>query len=352
MSTWIWAIVLLVSASAAYWGAEQLAQPLHKLTRQWGFSAAAGGALIALVTAGSEIGINTISAIRGVSDIGLGMSLGSNIIAIPLTVSVVYLATRRARLGTNEQEKKAEETESTREETEGTDQHRRHQDEHFLRVRRETVTVLTLPYFALLGLVALLTLPAAWRGLQPVDAALLLGGYVLYLAQALLRGRKQGEGVSWSRKEIGLALGGVLVLAGGAYFVVRASENLAAGLGLSEIVTGLFITAIATALPELFGAWSVARSGQVTAATSSVIGDHAVTMTVALVPLALVTVRIEDFQLFWVNLIFVALMPATYAVLIHSGSEEHGFKRWQVLALDGVYLAYLAVMLIWVLNVL
>lgn len=63
-----------------------------------------GGALVALVTAGSEIGINTTSALRGVSDIGLGMSLGSNVIAIPLTVIVVYVATRKERLGEGGQE--------------------------------------------------------------------------------------------------------------------------------------------------------------------------------------------------------------------------------------------------------
>ena len=352
MSTWVWGIVLLVAATVSHWGAERLAKPLHKLTRQWGLTAAAGGALVALVTAGSEIGINTTSALRDVTDIGLGMSLGSNVLAIPLTVTVVYLATRKRRLGEEEEDSDGSGSDgsgSSSEAGEGADEHRRHVENHFLPVAKETVTVLTLPYFGLLALVAVLTLPAPWRGLQPIDAVFLLAGYALYLAQALKRGKEEGEKGSWSRKEVALAVAGVAAMGVGAYFVVRASENIASGLGLSEIVTGLFITALATALPELFGAWSIARSRQVTAATSSVIGDHAVTMTVALVPLALVTLPIEDLRLFSVNLAFVALLPAVYAALIHWGSDEHGFTRGQVVALDATYLVYLAVMFLWVL---
>jgi cation:H+ antiporter len=350
MSTWIWAAVLLASAAVTHWGAERLAKPLGKLTRQWGITGAAGGALVALFTAGSEIGINTTSALRDVTDIGLGMSLGSNVFAVPLTVVVVYLATRKRRLGSGEEE--GEDSESNGSESDGSEDaeaHRRHVERHVLRVSKETVTVLTLPYFGLLALVAVLTLPAPWRGLQPLDAAVLLAGYALYLAQAVKRGRGEGEDVSWSRKEVALAVAGVAALGVGAYFVVRASENVASGLGLSEIVTGLFITALATALPELFGAWSIARSGQVTAATSSVIGDHAVTMTVALVPLALVGLPVEDLRLFAVNLAFVGVVPALYAAFIWWGGAEKGFRRWQVAALAAVVPVWAAVVYFWAL---
>jgi cation:H+ antiporter len=350
MSTWIWAAVLLASAAVTHWGAERLAKPLGKLTRQWGITGAAAGALVALVTAGSEIGINTTSALRDVSDIGLGMSLGSNVFAVPLTVVVVYLATRKRRLGSGEEE--GEDSESNGSESDGSEDaeaHRRHVERHVLRVSKETVTVLTLPYFGLLALVAVLTLPAPWRGLQPLDAAILLVGYALYLTQALKRGRGEGEDASWSRKEVALAVAGVAAMGVGAYFVVRASENMASGLGLSEIVTGLFITALATALPELFGAWSIARSGQVTAATSSVIGDHAVTMTVALVPLALVGLPVEDIRLFAVNLAFVGVVPALYAAFIWWGGAEKGFRRWQVAALAAVVPVWAAVVYFWAL---
>ena len=44
-------------------------------------------------------------------------------------------------------------------------------------------------------------------------------------------------------------------------------------------------------------------------------------------------------------------MPALYAAFIHSGGEEHGFRRWQVFAFVGACLGYLAVVLFWVLDV-
>ena len=135
---------------------------------------------------------------------------------------------------------------------------------------------------------------------------------------------------------------------------MRATENIAAAFGISQIVVGIFITSIVSAAPEAFSAWNAIQSGQVTAGTTTVIGDKAVTTSIAFVPLGLVTVPIQNFQLFWVSLAFVALMPATYAALLHFGSSEyaHGFKRWQVLVLDGLYLAYGGIVIFWVLNIL
>lgn len=53
----VWLSVLLASVFLAHWGAEHLSEPLKKLRRQWGFSAAAGGSFIGLAAAAPEIGI-------------------------------------------------------------------------------------------------------------------------------------------------------------------------------------------------------------------------------------------------------------------------------------------------------
>lgn len=334
MSTWIWALVLVGAVWAAHWGAEHLAHPLKKLRRQWGFSVAAGGSFIGLAAASPEVGIAVASAVRGVSDISLGASLGSNVLAIPAMVTVAYLATRTRRIEGKEEAA-----------------HARHRARHLLRVERSAVRVQALPYLVVLVVFALLTLPAGRRGLQPVDGWILLGLYVLYLGQALLRGREEGEAVQWRRKEIGLAVGGVAALAAGAYLTVRATENIVSAFGFSRTVGGLFITAPMAALPEIFATWSVARSGQITSAVTSVIGDHVVTMTLAFFPLALVTLPVERLPLFAVTLAFVALVGVLYAAFIHWGDEEHGFKRWQVAALVCVYLAFVATVLVGVLDV-
>lgn len=336
MTYLLWVPVLLAAVWAAHWGAEHLAAPLKKLRQKWGISVAAGGALIGVAAASPEVGIATTAALRGASDIGLGSSIGSNVIAIPIMVVTAYLATRKRRLGEG-----GDDADSPHED------HERHLDEHLLAVDRQAVTVQALPYLGLVALFAALTLPAPWRGLQPLDAALLGAGYLAYAAQALLRGRGEGDDVEWSKKEVGLAVGGVAALVAGAFFTVLATENIVSGLGIERVVGGLFITAPMAALPEVFATWSVARAGQVTPAVTSVVGDHAVTLTLSFVPLALVGLPLGDLRLFAVNLAGVALVAALYAGFIWWGGA--GFRRWQVVVLAAVAPLWAAVVYFWAL---
>lgn len=325
----VWAAVLLAAVWLAHWGAEHLADPLKKLRQQWGFSVAAGGSFVGLATASPEFGINATSAIRGVADIGLGAMLGANIIVVPILVATAYLATRKKELGDHRG-------------------HDRHLREHFLPVDPGAVTMQALPYLGILALVALLTLPAPWRGLQPIDGWILFLAYLAYLAQALLRGREKGEAIEWTRREQWLAGGGVAALAVGAYFIVFSTEQMVSALGIQKIVGGLFITAPVAALPEVFATWSLARKGQITAAITDVIGDMAATMTIAFIPLTIIAMPIEDLRLYWVSLAFVAIMPALYAALLWWGGHETGFRRWQVLVFPVVYALYVALVIFWV----
>ena len=305
----------------------------------------AGGAFVGLAAASPEIGINVVSAVRGVSDIGLGVMFGSNIVAIPMMVTTAYVASRTELAGNNNQ------SEGSRSNPDGTEtsrqtstaDHERHQREHLLHMDRTAVTVLAVPYLGIVAIVAVLTLPAPWRGLQPIDAGVMASAYLVFLGQAVFRGRRESESVEWETKELRRAGAGLVVLAVGTYLTVRATENIVAAFGVSRLIGGLFITATMAASPELFATWSVVRSRQVTAGTTSVLGDHAVTMTIAFVPLALTSVPIENFRLYWINLVFVACMPAAYAVLLHFGAAEHGFKRWEVAVLDGIYVLYIAI---------
>lgn len=331
MSPWLWGGVLAAAAFVAHWGAERLAKPLKLLRRRHGISAGAGGALVGLAAASPEVGINVASAVRGVGDIGLGAALAANVIAIPLVVTVAYVASRRI------------------DEAKQGPEHEEHLEQRLLRVERQGVWVLALPYLGLVALFAILTLPAPWRGLQPVDGLLLTGGYGVFLTQALLRGRREGEEEPWRRREVLLAVAGLAALAAGAWFIVRATESLVEAFGISGVVGGMFITAPMAALPELLATWSVTRSGQVTSATTSVVGDHAVTLTLAFVPLAVIGLPVENVPLFAVNLGFVAGMGAAFAGLAHWGPGEHGFRRAQVLGLVGLLIAYVLTLVLWVL---
>jgi cation:H+ antiporter len=349
MVSWVWVLVLLGAVWLADWGADHLANPLRKIRQQWGITGTGGAAVLAIVTASPEVAINTTSALRGVGGIGLGNMLGSNIVSFPLIFTVAYLASRRQLRdngGTTQQNSNRDSP------SDGEDTHAVHLQQRLLRLEKRTVTVLALPYLGILALLSLLTLPEPWQGLQPIDGIIMLIAYGLYLGQAVYRGREEGESVEWSKRELGLAAAGVGALAVGAYFTVRATENLVAAFGISEVIGGLFITATMSTTPEVFKTWRVVKSGQITAGTTSVVADNAVTVTIGFLPLALVTVPIQNMQLFVVNLAFVALMPTALALLVHFGSVEHGLKRWQVGVLDGIYLLYLLVMVIGVLHLL
>lgn len=325
MSIWFWWTVLVLAVWVAHWGADQLAEPLQKIRQQWGLSAAAGGVLIAIATASPEVSTNAASALQGATDIGIGNLLGSNIVSVPVIVTVAYLATW------------------TKVRTHGRQVSQ--PSAHTLTVDASANPIQSLPYIIIILLVGILTLPSPWRGLQPIDGVIMLIAYIAYAGQAILRGRTDAQTVSWSRQEIMLAIGGILALVMSAYFTIRATEQIVIDLGISEVVGGLFITATMSIVPEVFATWSIARSGQVTSATTSVIADNSVTMTLAFLPLALVSTAIQDFQLFWVNLLFVGLLAMAYAAAIHINRGERGFSFGEIILLNSIYVIYILIML-------
>ena len=323
MPLFFWILLLLASVWAAHWGSDRLADPLQKLRRQWGLSEAAGAAFVALATASPEIGTNTASAVKGLPDIGLGNLLGSNIISVPAIVAVSYFANRRRHNNGRQPSKRPK----------------------ALQVKPEALKVQAIPYILIIFLVALLAVPPAWRGLQPMDGWIMLAAYFVYLAQAILRERQSKQNVEWHKPEIAIAILGVLVLAAGAYFIVTATEQIVSILGISQLIGGLFITSTLSILPEIFATWKMAQSGQITVATTSVIADNTATMTLALFPLALVNLPIPNLSLFAVNLSFVALLAIAYAACIQWGKRQYSFELWEVVSLLGIYLVYLSVMI-------
>jgi len=220
MNVWLWVIILGLAAWAAHWGADQLLTPLKLLRKQWGLTASAGAAFLAIVTASPEVAINITSAARDVSNIGLGNLLGSNIISIPLMVTIAYFASRKQFKNNKE--------------------HQEHLDKNVLALNKRSVSVLSLPYLGIIALVAILTLPKPWRGLQPIDGWIMLGAYIAFLAHAIVKGKEKGKKVEWNKKQVWLSIAGALAIAVGAFFIVKATENIVSALNISEIVGGLF----------------------------------------------------------------------------------------------------------------
>ncbi|WNB87539.1 sodium/calcium exchanger protein [Cellulomonas sp. ATA003] len=131
-------------------------------------------------------------------------------------------------------------------------------------------------------------------------------------------------------------------LALGAYFLVTGTRQVGNALGLQPIVSGLFITAFMTALPQVFTTWSVVRTGQVTSGVTSVFADHTMTFTLAVVPLAIVGVQIRDYLLVVVVMAFVALMPLLFSVLAlrRRRDDQQALHLSDVLMLGAAVLVY------------
>ncbi|MDJ0695526.1 sodium:calcium exchanger [Mastigocoleus sp. MO_188.B34] len=341
MNLFLWFLVLLGAVIAAHWGADKLAEPLQKLRKRWGLSEAAAAAFVALATASPEVGTNVASAVAGLQDIGLGNLLGSNIISVPAIVTVSYIASVA----------NAKDNPQVTSQTNSNHSLSDNPQTHALRVKPEALTVQAIPYLLIIALAAILTLPQPWRGLQPIDGWIMLVAYFVYLAQAVMRERQNHQTVEWEKQEIMIAITGILSLCLGAYLTVKATENIVSLLGISQLVGGLFITSTMSIAPEVFATWSVARSGQLTAATTNVIADNTATMTLAFFPLALVSLPVKDLQLYSFNLTFVALLGVIYAAVIHWGAQKYSFELWEVVALNGVYLVYLGIMVFGILNV-
>jgi len=138
-----------------------------------------------------------------------------------------------------------------------------------LALNKRSVKVLSLPYLAIIAMVAFLTLPEGWRRLQPVDGYIMLIIYVIFLFQAIMRGRKQGEEVSWDFKKLMTSISGAIAIAVGAYYIVRSTENIVYILGIPQFLGGLFITGPLTTIPEIFKTWSISKGGEVTSGTTS-----------------------------------------------------------------------------------
>ncbi|MBV8095567.1 MAG: hypothetical protein JO110_20520, partial [Acetobacteraceae bacterium] len=165
----LWFPLILGGIGAMHWGAERVSNLLGGLRRHWGLPETAAGTVLALATSSPELAVNTVSAIFRWPDIGLGTDLGANVPALPVILSISWVAARWFG------------------------RQRRQDQESPPPIGGETVPVQFSPYLLVVLLLAALTLPPAWRGLRPIDAAILAAAFAIYFAHAVLRGRDQSE---------------------------------------------------------------------------------------------------------------------------------------------------------------
>jgi cation:H+ antiporter len=319
----LWLCVVLAGVLAMNWGATRVCTLLDEVRRRWALPATGSGALVGLATATPELSVNVASVAFGWPDLGLGAALGSNVPALPLVFTLSYISTRlaaRAAAAAGNGPKLQEAPPP--------------------RVSPAAVDVQVVPYLLVLSLLATLTLPPRWSGLQPVDGLLLLAAFAAYLFYAL-RKKRTGDpdpGVACRARHVAL---GVPAIAAGALVAVYASRRVVDGLGISDLVGGLFVIGLLCALPESFAAWRLSRQRKMTTAVAAAASDGIASLTVALVPPALAGAAVGNVGLYMINLAFLAGTLVTYIAL-------NSRKRGQELGLGpvclflagyGVYLA-------------
>jgi cation:H+ antiporter len=313
-----WLGLVLIGISAMQWGAARAADLLDILRGHWGLPATAGGALMGLATASPEIAVNVTSVVFGWPDLGLGTALGSNVPALPLAFLLAYLSTRFAPKSEAGAEPPAPQ------------------------VKPQAVPVQVLPYLLIVVLLGALTLPAPMAGLQPIDGVILLAAFGLYFGHALFRKPWTDKGTV-PPGAVRRALIGLPAIALGALASVMGAQKVGAALGISDLVTGLFVIGFLCALPEAYSAWRFTREGRPTVAISTATGDGIVSLTIALVPPALVGTQVGDMPIYLINLTFLASVLVTYIALNRRREgQELGFGR--VMFFGSGYGVYLVAM--------
>lgn len=226
-------------------GGDSILKGASGLSRRFGWSPFATGLLlVAFGTSIPELAVNARAFVVGSQNLALGNAIGSNIVNFGLTLGLAAIAAP-------------------------------------LLVRwRALAPLLICLVLATLALIAL-----GFDGvLTRVEGLIFVIAFVVVVAMALVLGRREtpelqdtlsgflktgdGLGLNLVRFAIGAAL-----LYFGALWLVRHVPIVGTAWGLSPVLTGLIVVAIATALPEAVAAVSAARRGQGDIVVGHVIGS-------------------------------------------------------------------------------
>ncbi|RME27108.1 MAG: sodium:calcium antiporter [Deltaproteobacteria bacterium] len=228
-------------------GGELLVRGATQLARLFGMSPLLIGlTVVACGTSAPELAASLSAAFQGVPEVALGNVLGSNTANVGLILGIAALI---RPVGA----------------TPGL-------------FRRE------LP---LMIFVVALPIALYWNGYQGrIESAallLLLGSYLSVLIREARRNRNGGielDGIEDLPPPAPLwmalltAVAGGLVLAGGAWMLVRGAVNIAAALGVPDRVIGLTLVALGTSLPELAASAVAAYRGHSAMVLGNVIGSN------------------------------------------------------------------------------
>jgi cation:H+ antiporter len=305
---------LLVGGVLLYFGAEVLIRSAVSLAFRAGMTPLVVGlTVVAAGTSAPELVVSMLAALRDQSGIALGNVVGSNICNILLIAGSAALI--------------------------------RPMVVHRAVVRRE------MPVMVAVSVIAAALLWSGQALLRP-EAALLLGLLALTMAWSIRAARREAEGEPAAGAipqadrsvavSVALLAAGLGMLALGADRFVEGAVELARALGLSEAVIGLTVVALGTSLPELATSIVAALRGESDLALGNIVGSNIFNLlgilgiSGLLHPIALPVGAGVDL------LVMLGAALLVYP-LARTGPR---LQRWEGAALVGLYIGYVAWLLV------
>ena len=309
-----------VGLLALIWGADRFVHGAAATARNLGIPPLLIGlTIVALATSAPEILVSLVAALRGEADLAVGNAIGSNIANIGLVLGVVAIL-RPVELKS-------------------------------ATLRREMPALLA---------VSLLTVSLFLDSyLSRVDGLVLLTGLVIVMIWLTRLGFRssssdplQAEFDAEIPKHMSMKVAlfwllvGILTLLLGAELMVDGAVDIAKALGVSEVVIGITLVALATSLPELAVSAVSAFRGEYGLAIGNIVGSNifnllAVIGVAATIQPAALHPSVLSLHIFVMVAFTLVLFAMTYE---YEGRGQ--ITRFEGFALISAYLAYQAYVIV------
>lgn len=292
------------------WSADRFVGGAAATAKNWGISPMLIGlTVVSIGTSAPEILVSLMSAIQGHTDIAVGNAIGSNIVNIALVLGLTALI---APLPVKPALAKRE-----------------------------------IPWLVLVTLVAGACLLNSYLGLT--ESLVLLGGMVvtLYLIVKWQKSHPDEplaevediEAMPTSRAYLEL-FGGLVLLLISAQMLVGGAKEIAALMGISELIIGLTVVAIGTSLPELAASVASAMRGHHDIALGNVVGSNIFNLLAVLAMPGLVSPGPLNEQVFARDYPVMLALTVLLAVMAMVGNKPKKLGRFAGIMLLASYVGY------------
>ena len=261
---------MIIGLFILVWSADLFVAGAASVARNLGMSPVLIGlTIVSLGTSAPEILVSINAALTGAGELAIGNALGSNIANIGLVLGITVLVVP-------------------------------------MLIRRDCIRI-ELPTLLLVTFVTGLLLLD--RQLSRLDGLLMIGGLCLIMLQAV-RARSSDAGavtesgeeklpeLSATRAWLAFA-SGLALLIGSSRLLVWGASDIAAQIGVSELVIGLTVVAVGTSLPELAATLASALKRHTDIAIGNIIGSNLFNLLAVMpVPGLLAPMEISDYVLY------------------------------------------------------